>query len=273
MERFLKFILVFALIAATCWAGDLQVIAHRGFSSVAPENTMAAFQAAAELGVAFELDVTLTADGEVVVIHDDTLGRTTNGRGAVGDVSLAEIKELDAGSWFGAEYAGEKIPTLREVLERFGGVVPIDIEIKDRKPHEPLADAVVAEIERLGLVNEVFVTAFNPYMLVRTREKNPELRRGMLTGTFKDENLSLPEKFVLRRLLLQRKVKPRYIAIEDVRVNRRNVRRWQRRGYAVLVWTVNDEAEMQRMIGLGVDGIITDYPDRLLQLLGRENEK
>lgn len=272
MKRFILVVLVYGLFSVICWAGGLQVIAHRGFSAVAPENTMAAFQAAAELGVTLELDVTLTADGEVVVIHDDTLGRTTNGWGDVSDVSLAEIKQLDAGGWFGEEFAGEKIPTLREVLERFGGVVPIDIEIKDRKPHEPLVDAVVAEIERLGLTDKVFITSFNPYMLVRTREKNPHLRRGMLTGTFKDEDLNPLEKFVLRRLLFQWKIKPYYIVIEDVRVNRRNVRRWQRRGYEVLVWTVNDEAEMQRMIGLGVDGIITDYPDRLLKLFGEQNE-
>jgi len=259
--------LIFFLLTIFVLARDIQVIAHRGLSGAAPENTMAAFQAAADLGVGFELDVTLSATGEVVILHDDTLGRTTNGRGEIGDFSLAEIKALDAGSWFDEAFAGESIPTLREVLERFGGVVPIDIEIKDRKPHEPLADAVVAEIERAGLVDKVFVTAFNPYMLVRVREKNPDIRRGMLTATFKDEDLSLIEKVILRRLLFRGKIKPAIIAEEQVRIKKHKVKRWHRRGYEVLVWTVNDKAGMQQMIEAGVDGIITNHPDLLLDLL------
>jgi len=259
--------LIFFLLTIFVLARDIQVIAHRGLSGAAPENTMAAFQAAADLGVGFELDVTLSATGEVVILHDDTLGRTTNGRGEIGDFSLAEIKALDAGSWFDEAFAGESIPTLREVLERFGGVVPIDIEIKDRKPHEPLADAVVSEIERAGLVDKVFVTAFNPYMLVRVREKNPDIRRGMLTATFKDEDLSLIEKVILRRLLFRGKVKPAIIAEEQVRIKKRKVKKWHRHGYEVLVWTVNDKAGMQQMIEAGVDGIITNHPDVLLDLL------
>jgi len=269
-KNILRIALIIFLLVTFIWAGDIQVIAHRGFSGIAPENTMAAFQAAADLGVGFELDVTLSSTGEVVIIHDDTVDRTTNGQGAIGDLSLAEIKLLDAGSWFGEEFAGERIPTLREVLERFGGVVPIDIEIKDRTPHEPLADAVVAEIERTGMVDQVFVTAFNPYMLVRVREKNPDIRRGMLTGTFKDEDLILIKKVILRRLLFRGKVKPAIIAEEQVRIRKHKVKRWHRHGYEVLVWTVNDEAEMLRMIEVGIDGIITDHPDVLLKLLGKK---
>lgn len=267
MKKFLSTVLFSGLLVVLAWADDLLVIAHRGFSSVAPENTMAAFRAAVELGVAFELDVTLSASGEVVIIHDNTVDRTTNGSGAIGEMTMTEIRNLDAGGWFGAEFAGEKTPTLREVLERFGGVVPIDIEIKDRKPHEPLADAVVAEIERADLVDEVFVTAFNPKILVRIRELNPDIRCGMLTAAFKDEDLTIIEKFVLRRLLFQWKVKPDIVAVEYVRVNRCNVRRWQRRGYEVLAWTVNEVPDMQQMLDYGVDGIITNYPDRLLKLL------
>jgi len=263
-------ILSIFLFVTLIWAGDVQVIAHRGFSGIAPENTMAAFQAAADLGIGFELDVTLSSDGEVVIIHDDTVDRTTDGSGAIGDLTLAEIKLLDAGSWFGEKFAGERIPTLREVLERFGDVVPIDIEIKDRTPHEPLADAVVAEIERAGVVDQVFVTAFNPYMLVRLREKNPDIRRGMLTGILKDEDRILIKKVILRRVWFPGKVKPAIVAEEQVRIRKHKVRKWHRRGYEVLVWTVNEKADMQQMIEAGVDGIITNHPDLLLDLLGEK---
>jgi len=259
--------LIVCLFVITSWAGDIMVIAHRGFSGVAPENTMAAFQAAADLGVGFELDVMQCATGEVVIIHDDTVGRTTDGEGAIGEMLLEEIRLLDAGSWFGEKFAGEPIPTLREVLERFGGLVPIDIEIKDCDSLESLADAVVAEIERAGVVDRVLVTSFNPYILLRVREQNPAILRGMLTGTFKDEDLTFIEKFVLRRLLFRGKVKPATVAVERVCINKRKVRKWHRQGYEVLAWTVNDEAEMRRMIDAGVDGIITDNPAKLLELL------
>ncbi len=258
---------IVCLFVTLAWAGDIQVIAHRGFSGAAPENTMAAFEAAADLGVGFELDVILCATGEVVISHDKNVDRTTDGEGMIGDLSLAELKSLDAGSWYGEAFTGETIPTLREVLERFGGVVPIDIEIKNCKPIEPLVDAVVAEVERADMVDQVFVTSFNPYMLARVREQNPAIRRGMLTGTFKDEDLSLIEKVILRRLWLRGKVAPVSFVEERVRIRKHKVKRWQRHGYEVLTWTVNDEAEMRRMIDIGVDGIITNHPDVLLRLL------
>ena len=268
-RRFLVIVLLISLWTIVASAADVQIIAHRGFSAKAPENTLAAFQAAADLGVGFELDVTLSATGEVIVIHDDSVDRTTDGEGAVNQLSLDYIKSLDAGSWFDDTFAGEKIPTLQEVLSRLGGVVLIDIEIKSLKPREPLADAVVAEIEKASLVDKVLVTSFDPYMLTRVREKNPDIRRGMLTGTFKGEDLTIIEKFILRRLLFRGKVKPVAIVMEDVRASKAVIRKWQRRGYEFLVWTVNEEAEMRRLIEASVDGIITNYPDVLQEILAK----
>ncbi|MBW1881551.1 MAG: glycerophosphodiester phosphodiesterase [Deltaproteobacteria bacterium] len=245
------------------------VIAHRGASGHAPENTMAAFEAAARLGVGFELDVTLCKSGEVVVIHDDTVDRTTEGSGAAADLTLDEIKALDAGSFFDPDFAGEPIPTLDEVLATYGGRVPIDIEIKSTTPREPLADAVVAAIERAGLVEEVFVTSFDPYMLERVKEQNPDILRGQLTGTFKDADLCFIEKLFLRNMWLNGKSEPGAIAVERVRARKRFVKRQHRKGRDVLVWTVNEPEEMERLLDLEVEAIITDFPDVLLEVLER----
>jgi len=259
------------LILAVTIAGaaEVDVIAHRGFSGVAPENTMSAFEAAANISVGFELDVTLAATGEVIVLHDDTVDRTTDGSGAAAELSLDELRALDAGSWFSPDFAGERIPTLAEVLDTYGGDVPIDIEIKSTTPREPLADAVVEVIEAANLVDQVFVTSFDPYILERVKEQNPDIRRGQLTGTFKDADLNFIEKLVLRRMWLNGKSEPGIVAVEDARIKRpRRVKRWHRKGYLVYVWTVNDEAEMRRLVDYGVDGIITDHPDVLQRLIG-----
>lgn len=119
------------------WTGKfpIMVIAHRGFSGQAPENTLASFQKAVELGSdMIELDVRFSKDGQVVVIHDDTIDRTTNGRGKVADYTLKELKQFDAGSWFAPQFSGERIPTLKEVLELVKGKVLVNIEIKDESP-------------------------------------------------------------------------------------------------------------------------------------------
>jgi len=243
------------------------VIAHRGASAYAPENTMAAFEEAARMGVGFELDVTLCKTGEVVVIHDDSVDRTTEGSGEVADLTFAEIRALDAGAYFDPEFTGERIPTLDEVLAAYGGRVPIDIEIKSMTPREPLADAVVAAIERAGAVDRVFVTSFDPYMLERVKEQNPAILRGQLTGTFKDSDLNFIEKLFLRNMWLNGKSEPSLIAVERFRARKGFVKRQHKKERAVLVWTVDVPEEMERLLDLGVDGLITDYPDVLLGVI------
>ncbi|MCB9675791.1 MAG: glycerophosphodiester phosphodiesterase [Alphaproteobacteria bacterium] len=243
------------------------IIAHRGFSAVAPENTMAAFEAAAAMGVGFELDVTLSKDGEVVVLHDDTLDRTTTGSGVPADFTLAELQALDAGSWFSPEFAGEKLPTLRDVLAKLGDRVQVDIELKSTKPREPLARAVVKIVEEAGLVDRVLVTSFDPYLLEAVKDANPAIPRGQLTSRFRDTKLSFVAKYVLRHMLLNRRSAPSTILLEHPLARRHRVWRLQRRGYAVWCWTVNEADDMQRMLDVGVDGIITDHPDRLRALI------
>lgn len=247
------------------------VIGHRGARGLAPENTLAAFAVAAELGVPFELDTMRCASGEAVVIHDETLERTTSGQGAVAEASLAALRDLDAGVHFGADFEGEPLPTLAEVLDTFGGAVLVDIEVKSGKGADDaaLAEAVVTEVEERGLVHDVFVTSFSPFLLEQVRLRNPEIARGQLYGTFEDSDLAFYERYLLRRLAFNRKARPDVLAMEDALARPRYIRRMKRRGYTVLVWTVNDPARARALWDMGVDAVITDYPDRLLEEAAR----
>ncbi|EDM74494.1 cytoplasmic glycerophosphodiester phosphodiesterase [Plesiocystis pacifica SIR-1] len=243
------------------------VVAHRGFSSVAPENTQSAFAAAVELGVAFELDVTLAATGEVVVLHDDTLERTTTGAGLVGEANLDTLRTLDAGSWFSPEFAGEPLPTLDEVLARHGGAVVIDIELKTTELKAELAAGVVELVRAHELEDEVLLSSFDPYILEQARLLAPELRRGQLLGTFEDADLSWPEKRVLQNLGLNAQAQPDILIGGDAFVTAEWVARQKQRGYTVMVYTINDAARMTQLREWGVDAIITDVPDQLLASL------
>ncbi len=248
--------------------GSVRVLGHRGASGEAPENTLAAFARAAELGVGFELDVTLCATGEVVVLHDDTVDRTTDGSGAARALSLEALRELDAGAWFGAEHLGQRVPTLDEVLTAFAGRVPINIELKTTDERDALAAAVVRSVLAAGAVDSVFVTSFDPYLLEAVAARAPELRRGQITATFRDADLSPVQKLALRGMWLNGRSQPDLISMEHVRLTRRRVRRLKRRGYTVLAWTVNDLAEVDRLLALGVDGVMTDDPAVVLAHLG-----
>ena len=160
------------------------VLAHRGYSARYPENTLCAFEAALEAGAdVIELDVGLSADRVPMVLHDDTLERTTNGQGPLAAHTATELAELDAGGWFAPECAGERIPTLQAVLERIGARVVLDLELKTSAfeapaPDDALERQVHALVERLGLLGSVFVSSFEHEFLARTR--------GLATGLLYD---------------------------------------------------------------------------------------
>jgi glycerophosphoryl diester phosphodiesterase len=240
---------------------------HRGAAKLAPENTLAGFRVAQEHGMGFELDVTLCASGEVVVIHDDTLDRTTDGKGAVTGILLTDLKGLDAGAHFSEGFAGEPVPTLDEVLEEFGGKVTINIEIKTMDPPGPLAKAVVALVEKHDLVEQVILTSFDPTILEEVRLANPAIIRGQIYCDFKTSELPWIKKFLLRNLLLNAKSKPDMLMVGKSMVNPAYVKRQHERGYRIFVWTVNEPSEMEGLISMGVDGIITDRPDLLKKAL------
>ena len=161
--------------------GPTRVIAHRGFSGAAPENTLAAFEKAIEVGAdMFELDVLLSRDGRVVVIHDDTLDRTTDGEGKVAAFTLAELKKLDAGSWFSAEFAGERIPTLEEALRLAKGCILVNVEIKTEAVGRGVVAKALEVIDELDMKDNVVISSFDPTALAKARELHPGIRTASL---------------------------------------------------------------------------------------------
>lgn len=248
-------------MADSFYATTPLVIAHRGARDVAPENTLAAFEAAIEADAdGIELDVARCATGEIVVIHDDTLDRTTNGSGAVAETPFYTLRALDAGAWFGPAFAGQRVPTLQEVLDLFGHRVRINIEIKGRAlKGDGIEDEIAEMVEARKLRDEVIISSFNPAALLRMRRAAPDLRRALLYAPDMPLYLAQPVSAPL--------VWPNALHPHFSQVNAAMLRAVRQLGLRVNVWTVNDCAEMERLITLGVDGIITDHPAQLRTLL------
>jgi glycerophosphoryl diester phosphodiesterase len=238
------------------------VFAHRGASAHAPENTLAAFKLAAEQGAdAIEFDVKLTADGQVIAHHDPTLDRTTTGKGRIGDYSLAELKKLDAGTWFGEAYRGEPIPTLGEIFETVGGKLFMNIELTNyATPFDKLVDKVAELVKRHQMEERVLYSSFFPHNLMRAGALTPSLPRGQLA-------LPGPTGWWQRRWGNLLTIQAEHPFGGDV--SAASVTRAHARGRRVYVWTVNDPNEMLRLQTLGVDGIFTDDPKLALSVFGR----
>jgi glycerophosphoryl diester phosphodiesterase len=240
--------------------GTTRVIAHRGFSARAPENTLAAIRGAIEVGADMvEVDVTMTADGFAIGLHDDTLDRTTDGSGAPTDRSLAEIRRLDAGRWFGAEFSGERVPTLSEELETVRGRILINVEIKPEAIEHGAVERVAELIARFEMYDQVVVSSFAPEALRRMKTVDP----AVVTITLFNEELHHGRD----PLEIVQEVGSRGLNIAKDRVTSKLVDRCHRHGIPVGVYTVNKPSQMRRLIEMGVDSIFTDRPDRLIEVL------
>ena len=235
--------------------------AHRGASHEAPGNTLAAFLLAAELGAdGIELDVQLSRDGEMVVIHDFTLDATTDGHGPVADRTLDELKRLDAGSWFDPVFSGQRIPTLQEVVDAVGHRLLLNVELKTGHLRDDgLAGAVVRFLEDNHLLDRVVVSSFNPLAIWRVRRLNPWIATGLLYA---------PDMPLLRRPWSRHLVHPDALHPFHTTVDAAYVKWARRKGYRVHTWTVDEGEEMERLLGAGADLIITNRPDLLRQVLG-----
>lgn len=249
--------------------------AHRGASALAPENTLEAFRLGIEAGASgLELDVHMTRDGEVVVIHDPTVDRTTDGTGAVAQMMFGDLRRLDAGYRFspdgGFTYpyrgAGVRVPTLAELFEEFPRA-SVNIEIKEAQPG--IEEAVLRIIRRAGAQRRTLVVS-NRHGVVRRFRK---LSVGEIsTGASRRE---IAEFYFLCRGRFERLRRPDYDALQvpvehrgiEV-VTRRFVEAAHRRGVRVDVWTINEPREMRRLLDLGVDTIMTDRPGELARVLG-----
>jgi glycerophosphoryl diester phosphodiesterase len=238
------------------------IIAHRGASAHAPENTLAAFKMALDMGAdGIELDVMLSQDKELVVIHDDTVDRTTNGSGRVKDFSYRTLKDLDAGKAFAERFSGEHVPTLAEVFEQLGGKLLINVELKNyASPFDDLTYKVIDLVESNKLADSVILSSFNPLNLSRAFKRNPAIRRGLLTFP---KALGSLLRGPAGRLFPYNALHP-YFAD----VNKRMIDHMHSLGRQVNVWTVDDPVELRLLSQMGVDMIICNDPLGARQVLG-----
>jgi glycerophosphoryl diester phosphodiesterase len=253
----LALICVFCALMMMCGkdhSEDFVIMAHRGASAVAPENTLIAYKKAIEMGADYaELDVRQTKDGAVVLMHDKTVYRTTGVKGFVWDFTLAELKKLDAGSWFGEDFKGEPIPTLQEVIRLAKGRMKLNIEVKISEKEPGIAQKVVDIVHAENFGQDCIITSFDRETVEIFKAIAPELRTGYI---FEKEYSADVFEGNWDALSCQHEL-----------VDAEFVRRAKEKGKKVYVWTLDEREEMLRLIGLGVDGIITDKPDLLKSVL------
>ena len=228
----------------------IKVTGHRGAAGLEPENTLRSIRRAIDLGVdRVEVDVRVTRDGRLVVIHDETVDRTTNGHGYVNELTLDEIRKLNAGK-------GEKVPTLEEVLEITKGKVELQIELKVPEA----TGSTLRLIEKENAEGEVIITSFIHDLLRRVHDFNPELRTGALFFNVEGD--------ICRKAL---NVYSKAVHVYYRNVDAELVRHAHEMGLEIEVWNPDEPKEMMRMIKLGVDSIGTNRPDILLNLLRKMN--
>ena len=239
------------------------VIAHRGASAYAPENTLAAFNLAFEMGAdGIELDVELTKDGVPVVFHFDQ-NQQTHGLSSLKDLTLAEVKQLDAGAWFDAKYRGEEIPALEEVLEAVGARGLIVIEIKWSAValgNDDLERATARVIAQATSAHNLVVSSFHPIALARMRRLAPRLPRALIYQTEVMPALLNGPWF---RALVQ----PRALHFERQMLNAKRAAWARRKKHEIVAWHTEEPIEMKRLIALGVDGIMSNAPDVLRRVV------
>lgn len=230
------------------------IIGHRGASGHAPENTLAAFKKAVALGAGFiETDLQLSRDARFVAIHDESVDRTTNGQGRVHDQTLAVLRRLDAGSWFGSEFSGERIPTLEEILEfckKHDVVFYLELKPSGSWGGE---HALIGALRESGEIARVIVISFDPAILASLRKIEPNL----MTGVLFDGQLADPLQAAVN-------VGARQLVVRGDLVTPMLIAESHKRDLQVVCWTVNQPAHIRLLIAAGVDGIMSDYPDRLL---------
>lgn len=236
------------------------IVAHRGASRAAPENTIVAFRRAVDLGAdGIEFDVQRIADGSLVVFHDATLERTTNERGPVRATALADLKGFDAGGWFGASFRGEQIPTLEEAVAAIPPSVRLFVEIKQGPVFDEEIERVLAEsLKQTGALARCEVSSFDHVSLRRFKRVAPETPTGILFSG------RLIDPVAAARLAGAEAMHPAWDLIHPDLMPTAHAQ-----GLAVVAWTVNAPEEMERLAAIGVDALITDVPDVARRVLGR----
>ncbi|MCZ8511057.1 glycerophosphodiester phosphodiesterase family protein [Paenibacillus filicis] len=239
------------------------VTAHRGSSDAAPENTLSSMRQAIRDGAGYgELDVQETADGVLVVMHDDNARRTTGINKPMWEIDSRELREASAGRWFGKTFESERVPTLDEVIETVQGRMKLNIELKNNGHQKRLAEKAVSAIERHDFVKECTVTSFDTALLAKVKHLNKNIKTGLILG----QKPANPESVFASQDY-------EVLSTAYPLVDETYLRLAKQHNKEVYVWTVNDPGLMNRMIDYGVSSIITNHPARLVQVLKKRGVK
>lgn len=240
------------------------ILAHRGASAYAPENTIIAFKKAIEMGAdGFELDIHLSKDGSLIVIHDESVNRTTNGSGFIKDLTLDEIKKLDASSWYNPKFSKEKVPTLDEVLHLIKDTqLLINIEIK----HGPffyksIEQKIVNCVVKYDMQDRVIVSSFDHYTLTKIKKIDPSVKTGALFVS----RTNAPWKYIKK--IGADALHPHFISVTS-----ELVKNCHENNIKIHTYTVNEPEHIKYLAKLGVDSIITNFPDRAKEIVDSLNK-
>nr|WP_244535732.1 glycerophosphodiester phosphodiesterase family protein [Lentibacillus halodurans] len=243
------------------YENTIQLIAHRGSSGHAPENTIAAYDLGFEQKADYiEIDIQMTKDGELVSIHDTTIDRTTDGTGSVGDYTLEELRNLDAGSWFDQSFAGEKIPTFEEILDRYRGKIGILIELKSPGLYPGVEQKVANTLIERNMDkpnnHKIVVQSFNHDSVKRFHDLLPSMPVGVLVGYGQADEGKITDEHLEEYAEYADYVNPnKELLDQDTvdRIHQNELKTWP--------YTVVDQEWVDQLMEYGVDGIITDYPE------------
>ena len=250
----------------------INVISHRGANIYAPQNTLPAFQRALEIGVdGFETDVHLSQDGTLVLCHNYTIDKTSNGKGSISQMTIGQLKAHDFGTYFSPKYAGTQIPTLREFLELIvenGGLRVLNIELKSPRANETsIVRDTVRMVKEFDLFDSLILSSFDPKLLLEAKQIDPAVKTGFLYSP----NSKVIFRVYRNPLEVAKELKADALHPFSMYVNADLVRKTHAAGMTMNVWTVNSPRAIKRLAALGVDGIITDYPDVVKGVLEAHN--
>ena len=246
-----------------CW-----LVGHRGAAGHAPENTMASFECAQNMGAEFvECDIHLSRDKEVIVMHDERVERTTDGAGLIKDLTLAQIKRLDAGKWHSKKFKGEKVPTLKELLSwakhktsKHGYQMGVAVEIKNEPVrYLDIAERLVEVLEETGMSQRVIVISFDHGIVKRVKIVDKRIATGILYNEPMEDPIQRAFDMKAEAIFPRRHM-----------ITKELVRKAHAEGLAVATWTVNEPAEMKKIIACGIDAIASNFPDRLDKILEKK---
>jgi glycerophosphoryl diester phosphodiesterase len=240
---------------------DILVVAHRGSSGTAPENTLASIREALNAGAKMvEIDVQLTADKHAVVFHDSVLGRTTNGSGKIHNTFLKDVQQLDAGSWFGENFKNEKIPLLREALQLLKGKAYVNIEIKPPQPDENFEErlkTILDEVFKNGMEKHVLFSSFHHASLAVLKKHSPELHTAAIQVP---NDKRLPSE-------IAQEIGCRGFVCSLREITKKRAEDAFKNGMYVGVYTINSEEDLQKVQQYGVKAIVTNFPEKIMSAL------